>query len=168
MSRRVPAVSRFGFRVSRSGRRSKPETRNPKRSVLRLIDASANRALEGLRVCEEVVRFHLESRPLFRRCRALRHAVAGTVRRLPASPVELVQARGSARDIGRRAPAARIDSLERLLLINLQRAKESLRTLEECSRLIAPARTPAFQRLRFLTYELERALLLRMAAVRHS
>ena len=135
------------------------------RAALRVIDANANRALEGMRVCEEIIRFRFESPALFRRARALRHAIARTVNRLPVSPRELVSARESRRDIGSRAPAARVASLERLMVINLQRTKESLRTLEECARLIAPQHTAAFQRLRFRTYEVERDLLL--ATLRH-
>lgn len=136
-------------------------------SVLRLLDANANRALEGLRVCEEIARFHYGSPRAFKRLRALRHAVARAVRELPVAAVDLARARASRRDVGRRAAASRVDSLERLLLINFQRTKESLRTLEECSRLLAPRLTPMFQRLRFSTYEAERDCLLRLAAVRH-
>lgn len=141
------------------------ELRRP--SVLRLIDANSNRALEGLRVCEEVIRFHYSSQHLFRRLRAVRHAVARAVRALPVTSVDLARARESRRDVGRRAPGPRVDSLERLLLINFQRSKESLRTLEECSRLLAPRLTPTFQRLRFSTYDTERDCLLRLAALRH-
>ena len=143
-----------------------PAARVPRASVTRLIDANANRALEGLRVCEEIVRFHLESASVFPRLRSLRHAVARAVGRLPINAVELVRARDSRRDVGRRAPASRVASLERLLLINFQRAKESLRTLEECSRVIAPRQTAAFQRLRFRIYEVERETLLRVATLR--
>ncbi len=136
-------------------------------SLLRLIDANANRALEGLRVCEDVARFHLGSPRAFRQARALRHAVAQAVRRLPATPVDLVRARESRRDVGRRAPAARVASLDQLLLINFQRAKEALRALEEGARLAAPREAAAFQRLRFRAYEVERALLLTLDALRH-
>ena len=139
-----------------------------KRSVLRIVDANANRALEGLRVCEDIVRFHLEAPDTFRRLRALRHAVALTLTRLPVGSADLVRSRNSGHDLGRRSSASRVASLERLLLINLQRTKESLRTLEECTRLVAPRQTPDFQRLRFRTYEVERDLLLRLAIVRHS
>jgi thiamine-phosphate pyrophosphorylase len=138
-----------------------------KRSVLRLIDANANRALEGLRVTEDIVRFHVEDARMFRRLRMLRHAVAQAVARLPVGTVELVRSRNSGRDLGKRAPASRVASLERLLVMNLQRAKESLRTLEECARLVAPSQTPEFQRLRFRTYEVERDLLIRVQALRH-
>lgn len=138
-----------------------------RRSLLRLLDANANRALEGLRVCEDITRFHLEAPALFRRLRALRHAVARAVRGLPVRPSELARARDSRRDPGRLAPAGRVPSLERVLVINLQRTKEALRVLEECSRLVATRQPQAFQRLRFRTYEVERDLLLCLEAVRH-
>ena len=139
----------------------------PATAVLRLVDANANRALEGLRVCEDVVRFSLGSADAFHRIRALRHALARAVRELPVSPQALVRSRQSRRDPGRRAPSGRVASLEQLLLINLQRVKEALRTLEECARLIAPRQRASFQRLRFRTYEVERVLLLTLATVRH-
>ena len=138
-----------------------------KRSVLRIMDANANRALEGIRVCEDIVRFHLEAPDAFRRLRMLRHAVARTLTRLPGGSAHLVRSRNSEHDLGKRSPASRVASLEQLLLINLQRTKESLRTLEECSRLASPRQTPDFQRLRFRTYEVERDLLIRLSAVRH-
>ena len=138
-----------------------------KRSVLRIVDANANRALEGIRVCEDIARFHLETPTAFRRLRALRHAVARTITRLPGGAVDLARSRNSRHDLGKRSPASRVASLERLLLINLQRTKESLRTLEECTRLVAPRQTPDVQRLRFRTYGVERDLVLRLAALRH-
>ena len=138
-----------------------------RQALLRVLDANANRALEGVRVCEEIVRFHLQSSREFRQLRALRHAIAHAIRQLPLSPAELVQARESRRDIGRHALASPVPSLERLLLINFQRAKESLRTLEECSRAVAPRKTALFQRLRFRTYGVERDIVLRVAALRH-
>ncbi len=138
-----------------------------RRGLLRVLDANANRALEGLRVCEDLARFHLEAPALFRRTRALRHAAARALRSLPIGPSDLARARDSRRDPGRRAHGSRIASLERLLVINLQRTKEALRVLEECSRLVAPRQSRVFQHLRFRTYEVERDLLLRVEAVRH-
>jgi thiamine-phosphate pyrophosphorylase len=132
----------------------------PSNTALRLIDANANRALEGLRVCEEIARFHLESPAGFRRIRGLRHEVAQAISALPVDVAARLRARASRRDLGRRSPASQVESLERLLLINFQRAKEALRTLEECARFIAPRHAGSFQRLRFHTYEVERALLL--------
>ena len=129
-------------------------------ALLRLVDANANRALEGIRVCEEIARFRLESPRLFRRLRALRHAMGQAVRRLPVTAVDLLRARRSRRDIGRRVFGSPVTSLEGILLITFQRAKEALRTLEECTRLLAPRHTASFQLLRFRTYEVERDALL--------
>ena len=137
------------------------------RQLLRAIDANVNRALEGLRVCEDVVRFCFGSDRHTRALRALRHAVSQQARRLPVSPTELLQTRDSRRDPGRRAKASAVRSLEQLLLINLQRAKEALRVLEECSRILAPGQARRFQQLRFRTYDAERSLLLDLATLRH-
>ena len=137
------------------------------RSILRLLDANANRSLEGVRVCEEIIRFHWNHPALFRRLRDLRHDIAQAIQQLPVTPVDLVQARAVQGDVGRQAPSTSVASLERLLVINLQRGKESLRMLEECTRVIAPRHAAPFQRLRFRLYALERTILLRLAAVRH-
>jgi thiamine-phosphate pyrophosphorylase len=138
-----------------------------RRAVLRLLDANRNRALEGVRVCEEIVRLHFELPGMWRRLRSLRHGIARDVGRLPVTPLDLVRARESQRDVGRRAPSTSVDSLQRLLLINFQRVKESLRTLEECARLFGPRHAAAFQRLRFSTYATERDLLILLDALRH-
>ena len=138
-----------------------------RRELLRVIDANVNRALEGLRVCEEIARFDLEQPRLFRRLRALRHDVALTVRRLPLASAELIRSRESHRDIGRRAPASPLRCRDQLVIINFQRAKESLRTLEECARVVAPRLIGMFQRLRFRTYDVERDTVLWLATVRH-
>lgn len=132
-----------------------------------MIDANANRALEGIRVCEDILRFYVESSRPVARTRALRHAIARAVTLLPINRVALVRARNSRRDVGRRARASAVSSLEQLLLINFQRVKESLRTLEECTRLLAPHATASFQQLRFRTYGVERQALLSVAALRH-
>ena len=140
----------------------------PQRAILRLIDANANRALEGLRVCEDVVRFGLEAAPEFRRLRRLRHAIADAVTRLPVTSRDRVIARDSRQDPGRRAAAGRLQNLEHMLVVNLQRVKEALRALEECARLFGPRHTASFQRLRFDVYDLERRLMLQLDTVRHS
>jgi len=138
-----------------------------RRAVVRILDANVNRAREGLRVCEDLARFSLGSPRHVRALRTLRHRLSAQVTRLPVDSVELVRARNSQHDTGRRFRAASAKSLEHLLLINLQRTKEAVRVLEESSRLIAPRLTPAFQRLRFQTYDAERRLLIHVATLRH-
>lgn len=137
-------------------------------SALRILDANGNRAREGLRVCEEVLRLGVGAPSRFRRVRSLRQSLNRQLRRLPVRSEELLRARDVRHDPGRRLPPTRVGSLGQVLLINLQRTKEALRVLEECVRLLAPREVKGFQRLRFRTYDVERDLLLRMATLRHS
>lgn len=134
--------------------------------VWRLVDANLNRAHEGLRVCEDVVRFGLGWQAPYRRLRVIRHGLDRQLHRAGVRPAQLMSARDSRRDPGRRARSPSVASLERLLLINLQRTKEALRVIEEASRLFAPSATVGFQQLRFRTYDIERTLMLRVAVVR--
>ena len=138
----------------------------PSVDILRVLDANLNRAQEGLRVCEDLLRFCLERPDCVRRFRRLRHALATAARHLPGTVHDRLNARDSTRDAGRRFRAGQVRSIEHLLLINLQRTKEALRVLEEACRLVAPKYSQAFQRLRFQTYELERRVLCDVAAVR--
>ena len=151
-------------------RRSGARHRLPARvKLLRVIDANANRAREGLRVSEDLLRLAYDEPALFRRLRALRHGVTRLLRQLPVGQAELIDARDTRTDSGRRAGFAGVASLHHLLLLNLQRAKEALRVLEETSRVLDPRRRTAagFQRLRFDLYDAERDILLRLAALRH-
>ena len=139
----------------------------PHATLLRVLDANGNRAREGLRVCEDLVRFCLGSERQFQQLRALRHALNAQLRHLPLKPAEVVRFRDSQHDPGRLARSSSVKSVEHLLLINLQRTKEALRVLEESARLIAPRHAAGFQQLRFRTYHVERSLLISLAALRH-
>ena len=57
----------------------------PDIGVLRILDAAANRAGEGLRVIEDFLRFVLDDRHLTSLCKELRHDLAGVVQAVPDS-----------------------------------------------------------------------------------
>lgn len=140
----------------------------PTRSaLLRVVDANLNRAHEGLRVCEDLVRFVLGRPRHVRSLRGIRHALTPQALGLARFSTALLQARDSVRDPGRRFVPSRVDSVGQLLLINLQRAKEAVRVLEESARLLAPRQAGFLQQLRFRLYDVERDLLLELATVRH-
>ena len=52
-----------------------------KRDLLRIVDANLNRSREGLRVCEEVVRFALEDARLTSEFKTLRHKISRSIKR---------------------------------------------------------------------------------------
>lgn len=136
-------------------------------TLLRALDANLNRAREGLRVCEDLIRFDGAGRCEVERLRGIRHALARCVLALPVSHADLLRARDARRDAGRRLYPSSVESPDQLLLINLQRAKEAMRVIEESVRVLAPPCVTRFQQLRFRLYDAERDVLLNVAVVRH-
>lgn len=134
-------------------------------SVARILDANANRAREALRVLEEFTRFHLNDADLSRRCKSARHALADA---LGADWTDrAIRARNVAADVGRcietpseyirRAPADAARAAGK-------RVTEALRTLEEYAKTLDADRARQFERLRYRCYELEQAVVVRIAA----
>ena len=127
-----------------------------KRGVLRILDANFNRAKEGLRVIEDVFRFILEDDQLRRKLRNLRHSL-DVIKRNKFFKNAIID-RDSKKDLGRR-----VDTLEikrknpcDILYINFQRVKESLRVMEEFSKIISPKDTRLLKKMRYDVYSLEK------------
>lgn len=100
--------------------------------LLRILDASLDRASEGLRVAEDIARFVLNDRAACERLREMRHRLWGSISQLPASNGRLLAARDTERDVGREVPVhSRSAGTAKMLRANLHRAQEALRTLEE-------------------------------------
>lgn len=127
--------------------------------IYRILDANLNRAREGLRVCEDVTRFTLNSNALSKELKALRHGIASALRGIPSAPRHLLEARDAEGDVGRDSKRAsemkRRDAAD-IFMANIQRVKESLRVLEEFSKLMNTRLAIRFRRLRFRTYEIEK------------
>jgi thiamine-phosphate pyrophosphorylase len=133
---------------------------NPNRAIIRMFDANANRASEGLRTVEDVMRFCYENSRLSKEARSARHAVAKiSVRIYPRS--KLLSARDAGGDVGSRRSrgAMRRGGIGDLIFANMRRAQESVRVMEEIARRAAsPGDARALQSLRFRLYRLERAV----------
>ena len=123
-----------------------------------MIDANLNRAKEGLRVAEDVSRFLLNSAPLARAFKKLRHDLTKAALELKIPYYDFLQSRNAAEDVTR--ASVRRDKLsftvKDLVVSNLKRSQEALRVLEECSKMISLKISKKFQKLRFECYELER------------
>jgi thiamine-phosphate pyrophosphorylase len=129
--------------------------------ALRIIDANLNRAKEGLRVCEDVFRFVYDDESLTRAFKRIRHECSQILLRFPAPYRALVEARNSRSDVGRKSAVRgrKRPHWKDLVTSNLKRAQESLRVLEEVSKMAAPKCPAEFQSLRFKLYELEKRAL---------
>lgn len=135
--------------------------------VGRILDASANRAREGLRVVEDYCRFALDDAFLTRSLKELRHDLTSALAEL--SPDLLLEARDTQHDVGTElATPAEFEraSLREAAQANLKRLQESLRSLEEFGKVHSPRLGLAVEQLRYRAYTLERALVLGAAARR--
>lgn len=125
-------------------------------SLLRIIDANANRAREGARVAEEIARFVLGDRGLAERWKNVRHRVSELSGRLEA---EAVNCRDSEGDPGRRIDSEgenRRADFRAVARANAKRAQEGIRVLEEFAKLVSPGERAGFKELRFEVYTLEK------------
>lgn len=126
-------------------------------SIHRIIDANLNRVKEGLRVCEEIARFILDSRKFTTDFKKIRHEIDGIVKKTYPVSV-LLKERNSNSDVGRlnsRGELKRTNCKD-VFWANVQRVKESLRVLEEFSKLTDTKAALCFKQLRYKVYEIEK------------
>ena len=135
----------------------------------RVLDANLNRCREGLRVAEEIVRFVIENKPLSAQIKNIRHSLNSTAKLL-ANPEELLRARHSNRDIGKDILAGELEreNFADLFYANLQRAKESIRTLEEFSKLRSARCARSFKNIRYEIYGFEKKAAGKIAPLRNT
>ena len=113
--------------------------------IWRMIDASANRASEALRVLEDVLRFGLDDDHLTRTAKDLRHDLAGTVSRH--GLWRRTATRDVIGDVGVGVEAEAMlprGSLADLVAANAARAAQALRSLQECAAVVAIDAAPGF------------------------
>jgi len=129
--------------------------------VYRIIDANLNRVMEGVRVCEDIVRFSSNDENLTSRLKTLRHDVFTAIKELRKEHLEeLVSSRETDMDVGKKSSdteKAR-DNLIDLFLANSQRGKESLRVLEEVLKLFDRELSQKFKKFRFRLYDIEKKI----------
>jgi thiamine-phosphate pyrophosphorylase len=137
-----------------------PDDVSPSGPVLRLIDANANRAREGLRVVEDYARFILNHEPLTRDIKNIRHDLAQILG--PVSP-EAILHRDTLGDVGTtiKTPAehSRTD-LADVVTAAAKRTGEALRAIEEFLKTIAPPDASKVEALRYRFYDIERQIAL--------
>lgn len=129
-----------------------------KKFIYRVIDANFNRVREGLRVCEEFVRFFSNDKALTEEFKKARNQIGRIYNNLFSGKKNLFLARDVAKDAGRKGflfEKRRKRPMD-VFWANLQRSKEALRVLEEFSKLTDGKLSDEFKRLRFKTYELEK------------
>ena len=128
-------------------------------AVIRIMDASINRACEGLRVVEDYARMLLEDVFLSQQLKNLRHELVDSCRSVESK--SRLSARDSELDVGRDlqtdAEYQRAD-LESIIRANMTRVQQATRTIEEYSKTQFPEIARRVEQVRYRAYTIEKAI----------
>ncbi len=134
-------------------------TNKPDIGTTRIMDASANRASEAIRVIEDYVRFVLDDPFLSGLCKNLRHSLAEALAGI--SSHDRIAARETQQDVGTELSTqreyARTDMAD-VLAANFNRLREALRSLEEYAKTFSGEMAARIEPLRYQSYSLQRAV----------
>jgi thiamine-phosphate pyrophosphorylase len=128
-------------------------------AVLRILDASLNRAAEGLRVVEDYARFVLDDRFLTAELKSLRHDLAAAATCIES--VERHAARDTQRDVGTAVSTPsenRRSDVWDVCAASLKRTEQSLRSLEEYGKIASAEFAGRCESMRYRLYTVEKAL----------
>jgi thiamine-phosphate pyrophosphorylase len=126
---------------------------------LRIIDASANRAREGLRVLEDYVRFVMDDRFLSASLKECRHSLAEVFKLFPS--LQVTSSRDTLTDVGTEITTATEKSRQSsfdIIRANFKRVQEAIRSLEEYSKILEPESSGRFEKIRYQLYTVEKAV----------
>jgi hypothetical protein len=128
--------------------------------LLRVVDANFNRAKEGLRVCEDVCRFWLNEKSLTKKFKNIRHQL--TAHTGCFGYKDLIIGRDIQADQGRTtiSSESKRETIDDVFYANCQRAKESLRVLEEFAKFKDVAAAVRIKNLRYEVYAVEQKVLI--------
>ncbi|QDT08120.1 thiamine phosphate synthase [Planctomycetes bacterium K23_9] len=123
------------------------------RAVYRILDASINRAGEGLRTMEEYARFVLDDSTMTSSLKTLRHGLTTALSILDRE--SLLAARDTADDVGTNIQVEteyhRSNAVS-VIQAAASRTQQSLRVIEEYSKLIDTSVSSAVERVRYRAY----------------
>lgn len=139
-----------------------------KQEYLKIIDVNFNRAKEGLRVVEEILRFCLGNRTLTNNAKNTRHKLVAIFKNHKISESNLNMSRNITNDVGRYAQYLEKKSdLSDVFFANIHRSQEALRVLEEISSLFSFSLFKQLKNLRFKIYALEKKSLEKLKILSH-
>jgi thiamine-phosphate pyrophosphorylase len=132
--------------------------------IYRILDANCNRAVEGLRVVEDICRFVFNSERFTEQLKSLRHQIIDAINQFDPTGRNLIAGRDSDADVGEKI----LPELESnrtgyysLVVVNFRRAQEATRVLEETSKLHNATASTTFKKIRFDLYSIEKEILIR-------
>jgi thiamine-phosphate pyrophosphorylase len=124
----------------------------------RILDANINRTSEGLRVIEDIMRFNYCNKGTTEKLKKIRHGLRKNFKEFND---EMIFHRDSLKDVGLKiSQSTTLDnkhSINELLTANFKRVSESLRVIEEISKIIDEYdKSKLVEKIRFQVYEIEK------------
>ena len=128
----------------------------------RILDANFNRAKEGIRVCEDICRFILNNSAVTKEYKKIRHELEKNLFSFDFR--EIIRARNIERDVGRGSLESEMkrNDIKDIFYANSQRAKESIRVLEEFAKLKNQQSARGLKKIRYQIYAVEKKVLERI------
>ena len=124
-------------------------------AIYRILDASANRAGEGMRTMEEFARFVLDDAAASEQWKILRHDLTDSNRTFPSrTTVAGSRYRNRCWYTIQHTSEYQRDRLETVIAAAASRTQQSLRTLEEYGKTIDPKSAGDFESIRYRCYTL--------------
>ena len=132
------------------------------KELFRILDANFNRAKEGLRVCEDISRYVWDETALTRDFKTMRHKLTTIIEAI--GVLKVLANRNIAGDVGRASTKSELGrkDLSSVFWANSQRVKESLRVLEEITKLLNTKASSQIKLLRYQIYATEQKALKRL------
>lgn len=127
-------------------------------SVLRLLDANANRAREALRVIEDYARFIHDDVELIAELKQIRHELALVLGSLLGDAILHRDTPGDVGTENKTDSELRRQDLAEVVTAGGKRAGEALRAIEEYLKTIAPDDATRIERLRYRFYDIEQRI----------
>jgi len=124
--------------------------------IYRIIDANLNRSKEGLRVIEDFARFAVSDKVISSEIKKQRHKLDKIAR---AIYPHLVNSRDSRSDVLREVKEPAKKNGFSVVVSNIKRVEESLRVLEEFSKIISSGAGARFKKIRFRIYDIEKQII---------
>ena len=126
-------------------------------NFVRLIDANLNRLKEGVRVIEDIARYHDNNPQIAKTLKTLRHKA-----KIEERYSELLNSRDSQNDVLRASTTEEMEreDIRSVLIANYKRAQESARVLEETTKIWGAHLSEKFKDIRYQLYALEKEHLL--------
>lgn len=139
------------------------------KGILRILDANFNRAIEGMRVCEEIMRFIVRNPRITLKFKRARHRIAICLKgSVSAQTHLLLEARESNEDAGKATTKSELrrGGFKDIFFANMQRVKESVRVLEEFLKLKSKKTSRILKDIRYDLYQLEKESILKLRDIR--